>query len=474
MEELETTEKPDSNSVPKKKKHKLLPKQNTAKVLGIIESARGLVDVGALGTTTVLNQEGERNILLGVSVVELIIGVVSIFVVLSDLYESWSSYSSKNRLYNIRYHNAYEETFENRNMISETGHDHALFQSIIYALKNKIFWKTSSQKKHENSSDYKKYKFFSDRAAKSQKVMVQEEIEYINGRNVARKIKLDVIYILPIVSGIVGAILILLSLGEKEIDDETLSLVGIWLIAISVAFAKSINSKLEKEMKIPEVSLAPEELDILNDAKRANQNKTNVSTSSEGPEKPNDIEKGNGNTVKALEEQAKQFGFLAIDVKPDGNCFYNALSKHTKETPEKLREIAIERLKSRSSYYQQSIEGSFEHYINDHTKNGIWVEEPIIAALARSLNITIVIIQSNGNEPKIYKPHESKMTAYLGYINNLHYRSLHIDKSIEATKNIEDYINKAEFMRDDEVGLSNEENEVMTSEEDESQGASPS
>ena len=66
-----------------------------------------------------------------------------------------------------------------------------------------------------------------------------------------------------------------------------------------------------------------------------------------------------------------------------------------------------------------------------------------IIALSRILNITIVIIRSDGAEPNIFKRPNSKGIAYLGFEEELHYGSLYRRLDWVPNKLIDPNINTA-------------------------------
>lgn len=152
---------------------------------------------------------------------------------------------------------------------------------------------------------------------------------------------------------------------------------------------------------------------------------------------------------KDLVIQANFYGFKCANVKGDGNCFFHALAHQFKNiTNEELRQKAIDEIQQHLAYYQPFINDQTpEEFINEHLKQGAWVEESLIRALSRALNITIVIIRSDGALPNIFKHTAATAIVYLGYEIGFHYQSL-VENNIEnqnPEKNIQEQIVQAEF-----------------------------
>lgn len=136
-----------------------------------------------------------------------------------------------------------------------------------------------------------------------------------------------------------------------------------------------------------------------------------------------------------LKHQAQVRGLECQDVRGDGDCFFHAVREQLKLlksplarlTSEDLRAIAANHIFQNYQQYDGFIDGD----VVERTKEGNWVDHVTIQALSRELNLTLVILKSDGSAPEIIKRQEPTATLKLGYIVNLHYLSLAKDPEIE-------------------------------------------
>ena len=79
-------------------------------------------------------------------------------------------------------------------------------------------------------------------------------------------------------------------------------------------------------------------------------------------------------------------------------------------------------------YIESIANESWEHYIQEMSKQGTWCDNIIIQAVANALSCTIHITDSdlNATNATIITPlnsHQKQIIVFLGYINGLHYVS---------------------------------------------------
>ncbi len=153
----------------------------------------------------------------------------------------------------------------------------------------------------------------------------------------------------------------------------------------------------------------------------------------------------------ALKINAQSYGFNLKDVKGDGWCLFYALidQLHRKNkcldiTPAMLVQTAITHMRSNRDEYADFYAGNLEAYFMRLKSKKEWPDENVIRALAREMGMTIAIVRSDGKDPTIIKPEDSKVTVYLGYEINRHYQSLLQRMGGMSAKNIETYINNAD------------------------------
>lgn len=155
---------------------------------------------------------------------------------------------------------------------------------------------------------------------------------------------------------------------------------------------------------------------------------------------------------KDLEEQLKkeagEFGFTCKNVTGDGNCFFYAVADQlgTKDNDaDSLRNKAVQYILNNLTVYQDFIAGNLNDFILKVSAGGEWADNLVIHALSRALNMTFAIIRSDGANPTIIKQPKSTKTIYLGYEVERHYQSLNKDSKLPATKDINQFIQKAEI-----------------------------
>lgn len=140
-------------------------------------------------------------------------------------------------------------------------------------------------------------------------------------------------------------------------------------------------------------------------------------------------------TESELKVNAQSYGYECKNVKPDGNCFYLAVTDQLNLilklnlSPEeiiqlsvKLRNHACEYIKkNRSSIDKASIK---DDELEKQNQNGIWVDGMPIIALCYALNVSLVLVCNYTQNPIINRINNSICTLYLGYQKDLHYQSL--------------------------------------------------
>lgn len=133
-----------------------------------------------------------------------------------------------------------------------------------------------------------------------------------------------------------------------------------------------------------------------------------------------------------LRTQAAFYGVDVQDVPGDGNCFFHAIADqlvrqgYSSLPHEELRIHAASFMVEHQSEYREildALEGGSETYMHSMFSDGIWADEPIINALARALNLTIVVVRSDGAAPNVINAGCEKK-LFVGYHVGLHYVSL--------------------------------------------------
>lgn len=140
-----------------------------------------------------------------------------------------------------------------------------------------------------------------------------------------------------------------------------------------------------------------------------------------------------------LNQEAKKWGLTCKDMKEDGNCLFHAIAdqlalraNNTSETHATLREKALAHILQHQEEYKPFIAEDFEKFIAENVQNRAWADSVMIQALSRVLNMTIVIVRSDHEDPTIIKqmnpkPNEKVKNVpvlYIGFEVERHYQSL--------------------------------------------------
>lgn len=142
--------------------------------------------------------------------------------------------------------------------------------------------------------------------------------------------------------------------------------------------------------------------------------------------------------MNPLAEIAKVYGLVCKNVPGDGNCFYHAIVDQLAKLDIKdythldLRAMVIKELEANPDHYKYIIQNDLEisTFIARHKQSGHFAEHVSLVALAKALNIIIVILSDVPQRaPDIIRPREPIGTAYIGlHVNAQHYVSLKRDK----------------------------------------------
>ena len=115
-----------------------------------------------------------------------------------------------------------------------------------------------------------------------------------------------------------------------------------------------------------------------------------------------------------------------------GDCFFASMGHSLYSNADlhvQIRSAGITHMINRPELYIESVAyESWEHYIQEMSKQGTWCDNIIIQAVANALSCTIHITDSdlNATNPTIITPlnsHQKQRIVFLGYINDLHYVS---------------------------------------------------
>ena len=113
-----------------------------------------------------------------------------------------------------------------------------------------------------------------------------------------------------------------------------------------------------------------------------------------------------------------------------GDCFFASMGHSLYSNADlhvQIRSAGITRMINHPELYIESVAyESWEHYIQEMSKQGTWCDNIIIQAVANALSCTIHITDSDMNA--IYpttslNSHQKQRIVFLGYINDLHYVS---------------------------------------------------
>jgi hypothetical protein len=149
---------------------------------------------------------------------------------------------------------------------------------------------------------------------------------------------------------------------------------------------------------------------------------------------------------KHFHERVKTaYGFTLVDVARDGNCFFHAILDQMWERAESvlsriagrigigeesfnyhvLRKLTVGGLLKLAEDDDATIKAhavNVEKYIQQASKEGAWADGMMIGVLSRVLNIKIVLLNSDANEPTIISG-GNQATLYLGYEVQRHFQS---------------------------------------------------
>jgi hypothetical protein len=148
-----------------------------------------------------------------------------------------------------------------------------------------------------------------------------------------------------------------------------------------------------------------------------------------------------------IEASVANWGFVCEETPMDGNCLFHAIAQQlyanniTVALPNNLaphlalRELAVNHIRINASYYQKNLSCiTIAEYVRKISKVGEWGDHFEIAALVRELNITLVLIQNDG-DIHVFKTVNNKPVLYLGYDKDFHFMSL--TKNTHAAPNPE-------------------------------------
>lgn len=130
-----------------------------------------------------------------------------------------------------------------------------------------------------------------------------------------------------------------------------------------------------------------------------------------------------------LKRETGKYCFNCKDVPGDGNCFFSVVADQLKRydvevDTNTLRMKAIQEILNHPELYRDFVD-NIDTYIDRMFSASEWADHVIISALCRALNLTAVIVNSDGSDPIIFRGKDSKTEIYLGYEVNRHYQSLH-------------------------------------------------
>ncbi len=156
---------------------------------------------------------------------------------------------------------------------------------------------------------------------------------------------------------------------------------------------------------------------------------------------------------KQGEELAREYGFDCINTAGGGACFFHAVLDQLKQqksqaalikddayhTSDTLREIAIAHITQHADHYLASLEdNSIQQYIEHAKESAYWADHQLILALARTLNLTIVIFSTKQpDDPIIIKTTNAIATVFLVNHHNMHFESLIKNPAYKSTTSIE-------------------------------------
>ncbi len=147
-----------------------------------------------------------------------------------------------------------------------------------------------------------------------------------------------------------------------------------------------------------------------------------------------------------LKNEAERFGFRCINVLGDGNCFLRSIEEQLGIPYRQLLAAVVDHIINNLELYHDSITEDINTFIEKLSCGGQWADHVFIQAASRALNINIVIIRSDGQEPTILRRENASTTVYLGYEVGLHYQSLVRDETIgQVVRDIQGNIDSTLF-----------------------------
>ncbi|OGT35763.1 MAG: hypothetical protein A3F11_05305 [Gammaproteobacteria bacterium RIFCSPHIGHO2_12_FULL_37_14] len=156
---------------------------------------------------------------------------------------------------------------------------------------------------------------------------------------------------------------------------------------------------------------------------------------------------------KALRDEAKTWGYEVLDTESDGDCFFHAAAdqmiKHLPSSSDPIHPTVLrtqtadhieQHLKEYGGFMDQETP---EKYLDELRKSGTWADHLTILAFSREFNLSLVILQSDGRTPIIFKRLNPNAILYLGYEIDWHYQSLLFHPDWQTTKSIQPMIDNA-------------------------------
>jgi hypothetical protein len=169
--------------------------------------------------------------------------------------------------------------------------------------------------------------------------------------------------------------------------------------------------------------------------------------------------------MQTMDGSAAKWGFTCEQTPLDGNCLFHAVAQQlalhklaivlpARSKPHLvLRALAAEHIRINSEYYQKNLTTmTIQQYVNLVAIPGEWGDHFEIAALVRELNITLVLIQNNG-DVHVFKTLNTKPILYLGYEIGHHFQSLRKIDNIPANPALSQIIASASFVEMETIQL---------------------
>jgi hypothetical protein len=169
--------------------------------------------------------------------------------------------------------------------------------------------------------------------------------------------------------------------------------------------------------------------------------------------------------TNSMEGSATNWGFTCGQTPLDGNCLFHAINQQLelhrltialpadREPHLALRALAAEHIRINAIYYQKNLpKMTIQQYVNLMATPGEWGDHFEIAALVRELNITLVLIQNNG-DVYVFKTLNTKPILYLGYEIGFHFQSLRKIENLAPNSALLQIIASASFVEMDTIQL---------------------